>query len=230
MSNQERKSDDKGKVRQRRCCQPTIILLAVTVIFAVPVLGQSDEPVNDGPQDSCRFNAKQLHRTPQTSQEFVQLESRFVNPEVAVTQQLIRELATKAASDTNPVLSGPARAASNWKVDRVYTKKYDGAVARYLDILVYVVSQKEGEAQAESFVTVVENQFLRALSMQPSTQRCFQKAAAEIFPTLPFEKQWGHPHLLRFLLPFQESRAHLILGAAVRISRNPHRGDSTWRD
>jgi hypothetical protein len=191
MSKQERNSDDKGKIRQRRCCQQIIILLAVTVVFAVPLLGQSDKPVNNGPQDLCRFNVKQMDRTPQTSQELVQLESRLVNPEVAVTQQLIRELAAKAASDTDPVLSAPAQAASNWRVDRAYTRKYDEAVARYLDILVYVVSQKEGEVRAESFATVVENQFLRALPMQPSTQRCFQKAAAEIFPTLPFEKQWG---------------------------------------
>ena len=188
MSNHIGQTADKERARRQRDLFRATALLLMTVLFESHLSAQADNPAA---QNSCQFDVKQLGRNAQTSPELIQLESRLVEPDVPISQRLIIELAERSAADATHIPPQPFLAESDRLSNGVYSRKYDEAIAKYLDVLVYLVSEKTGEAQIETFMTAAENQFLRALPMQPPVPHCFQEIAAEVFPKLPFQEQWG---------------------------------------
>jgi hypothetical protein len=183
-----------------------LLTIAVDCCCPVPVQAQSD----------CTFKISHFGRTPKTSAELIQLQSKFIDPQFPVTQQFIRELATQESREES--LGRPPRATSraDRSVVNFYAQKQGEFSSKYLDLLTNVLPQKQGEAQITSFETIIENQFLRGSPISSEAQQCLQQAAEDIFPSLPFETQWailfrgnyslfGSPALTSYLQRLYES-------------------------
>jgi len=170
---------------------PLWVALAWTVAGIVPSFGKS-EALERGPQPSgCTFDISQFGRTPHSSPELIRLQSKLIDPAIPVTQQLILELSTAAGRDVSsipPATNGSEADRSKGKTRALNQEDWTG---RYLDILLYALPQKQGDALAESLATVTEDQFLRIRPMQPATQQCLQEAVVRLLPLVSFDEKWG---------------------------------------
>jgi hypothetical protein len=142
-------------------------------------------------QSECTFKMSQFGRTPKTSVELVQLQSKFIDPQTPVTQQSILELTTQESREESLGQSRRTTRRVDRNVANFHAQKQGEFSAKYLDLLVNVLPQKQGEAQITSFETIIENQFLRGSPISSEAQQCLQQAAEDIFPSLPFEVQWA---------------------------------------
>jgi hypothetical protein len=165
-----------------------IVLLLTSPKYVVGQSGTEDKPPKT---PDCILDVSDFSRTHETSPEVIRLQSSLVDPDVLVTQQLIMELARKSVGEIEVSRPDPSTITpAQTQIDSFYMEQLNKFTGKYLDILVEALSQKRGEAQVESFKTAIEDQFLRAVPMQPEMQGCFQRVVASIFPSLPFEKQW----------------------------------------
>jgi hypothetical protein len=170
-----------------------ILLLALSVYSVC----QSEPAEKPAKGSECVVAISDFPRTPGTSPEVIQLQSALIDPGVPITQQFILELAHKSVGDLGISRPQPATTIAQFtptpaqrRIASFSVQQLNEFTGKYLDILVEAVPEKRGEAQVQSFKTVVDNQFLRLALMQPDIQDCFQRAAADIFPSLSFETQW----------------------------------------
>jgi len=171
-----------------RACLTDAVLLAALCGHSV---GQSEVPEQAGKTSECVVDIDEFARTSRTSPEVIRLQSELIDPDVPVTPRLILELAHKSVGDFGiSRAQPPATTPDQTRIASFYGKYLDELTGKYLDILVEALPQKRGQAQIESLATVVENQSLRLAPMHSGVQGCFQKVAASIFPSLPFETQW----------------------------------------
>jgi hypothetical protein len=170
---------------------PLLVALALTVAGVAPSFGQS-EALERGPQPSgCTFDVSQFGRTPHTSPELIRLQSRLIDPAIPVTRQLILELNTAAGRDVSSTPAATNGSGAGRSKAKTRALNQEDSAGKYLDILVYALPQKQGEALAESLSTVTEDQFLRIRPMQPATQQCLQETVVKLLPLLSFEEEWG---------------------------------------
>lgn len=160
----------------------TFLLFAASVTALLPAASYA--------QSDCAFSTSQFGRTPSTSQEMIRLQTQLIDPEFPVTQQFVMKIATEEGRDgaLAQLSQSTAQAEPNKADSR--NQEWPDPYGKYLDLLTLVVPGKKGDAQAQSFQTIAENQFLREAPMPAAAQRCLQRAAEDIFPTLPFETQW----------------------------------------
>src|SRR5579863_743878 len=143
-----------------------ILLLSLTG-YSVCQSAPAETPSKDSP---CVVDISRFAGTSQGSSEAVESESSLLDPNTPVTQQLIVRL---GESDRRNAGTG-----------NLYS-----FTGKYLDLLLQALPQKRGQAQLESFETLVDGQFMRSKPLPPELQGCLQSEAASIFPSLPFDSQ-----------------------------------------
>ena len=206
----------------------------LVLILLLPLAGYSvcqsvseEKPLKDS---QCVVDVSQFPRASQTSPDVIQLQSALIDPDIPVTQRMIVELARRSLGDVG--ISRPQPPTVNpmpIQIARAHAERLQGMTGDYLDIVLEALPQKRGQAQFESFRTVVENQFLRSKPMQPEIQRCLQGAAASIFPSMPFDDQWLSLHSNYY--PLFKSVALTAYLRQLYESLEDHVGDSdTERD
>jgi|HubBroStandDraft_2_1064218.scaffolds.fasta_scaffold02209_2 hypothetical protein len=171
--------------------QACFIEVVLLVALCGHSVGQSEVAGPAGKTSECVVDVDQFARTSRTSPEVIRLQSELIDPDVPVTPQLILELAHKSVGDIGvPRAQPPTTTPEQTRIASFYGRYLDELTGKYLDILLEALSQKRGQAQIESLATVVQSQFLRLAPMHRGVQDCFQRVAASIFPSLPFETQW----------------------------------------
>ena len=180
---------------QKTCRGCFIVAVLLAALYGQSV-GQSEVAESARKKASeCVVDVDEFARTSRTSPEVIRLQAELIDPDVAVTPQLILELAHKSIGDFGiSRAQPPTTTPEQTRIASFYGQHLDELTGKYLDILLEALPQKRGQAQIESFATIVENQFLRLTPMLPGVQGCFQRAAASIFPSLPFESQWRMLH------------------------------------
>jgi hypothetical protein len=138
----------------------------------------------------CVVGVGQFAQTSRTSPDVIRLQSELLDPDVPVTLQLILQLADKSARDVGLSRPQPVTTLAERRMAKLYARYEHESTGKYLDILVEALPQKRGAAQVESLKIAVGDQTLRLTPMRPEVQDCFQRAMADIFPSLPFETQW----------------------------------------
>jgi hypothetical protein len=174
------------------------LLIDVTLLLALSgySAGQSERAENHLKDSRCVVEVNHFARTAKTSPDVIRLQSALIDPDVPVTQQFILELAQKSVQDLgifrpqpDTTLAQSAPTPSQTRFPSFYVQHLYEFAGKYLDILEEALPNKLGQAQVESFKTAIDSQFLRLAPMEPEIQGCFQRAAANIFPALPFNAQ-----------------------------------------